>query len=66
MAGGLLGYLKAAGSLGGQKRKGETPTEGFGICSRLTCPSSRRVREPVERCYSCTRHSTCSTAGPSD
>ena len=26
-------------------------------------PSRRHVREPVERCCSCTRHSTCSTAG---
>ena len=30
MAGGVSGYPTMAGSLGGQKRKGETPTEGGG------------------------------------
>ena len=65
IAGGVPGYSMAARPLGGQKRKGETPTEGFGIGSTVSCPTSRRVRELVKRCCGCTRHSTCSTAGPS-
>ena len=65
MAGGVLGYPTTAGSSGGRKSKGETPMGGFGICSTVSRPSSRRVHEPVERCCSCTRHSTCSTASPS-
>ena len=64
MAGGMLGYPTAAGPLGGQKRKGETPTEGFGIGSTVSRPTSRRVRDLAERCCSCTRHSNCSTTGP--
>ena len=38
---------------------------GVVICSTVSRPSSRRARKPVERCCSCTWHSTCSTAGPS-
>ena len=33
MAGGMPGYLTAARPSAGQKSKGETPTEGFGIGS---------------------------------
>ena len=65
MAGGVLGYLTAAGSSGGQKWKGETPTGGFGIGSTVSRPYSIRVCEPVKRCCSCTRHPACSTTGPS-
>ena len=63
MASGVSRYLTAAGPSGGRKRKGETPTGDFGIGSTVGRPS-RRVREMVERCCSCTRHSTCSTTGP--
>ena len=35
--------------------------EGFGISSTVICMSIRRVCELVERCCSCTRHSTYST-----
>ena len=48
MAGGVLGYLTAAGSSGGQKRKGETPMRGFGIGSTVISPYVRRVQELVE------------------
>ena len=65
MAGGVLGYPMAARSLGRRKRKGETPTEGFGIGSTVSRLSSIGVRDPVERCCICTRHLTCSTMGPS-
>ena len=64
MAGGVLRLATAAGPSGGQKRKGETLMGGFGIVSTVSRPS-RRARETVERCCSCTRHSTCSTSGPS-
>ena len=47
--------------MGGQKRKVETPMEGFGICSTVSLLSSRRFCKPVERCCSCTWHTTCST-----
>ena len=53
-----------AKSFRGQKRKGETPT-GFDICSTVSCLSIRRISNPVERCCSCTWHSTYSTMGPS-
>ena len=65
MDGGVLGYLTAAVSSGWRKRKGETPTEGFGIFSTVSRLSSRRVCKLVERCCSCTGHSTCSTTAPS-
>ena len=64
MAGGVSIYLTAAGPLGGQKRKGETPTGEFGTNSTVS-RSSRQAREMVERCCSFTRHSGCSTTGPS-
>ena len=38
--------------------------EGFFIVSTVGC-NSQRAQETVERCCSCTRHSTCSTMGPS-
>ena len=38
---------------------GETPTDGFGIDYTVSPLSSRRIREPVEQCCICTRHSTC-------
>ena len=60
MAGGVLRSATAAGPSGGQKRKGETPTGEFGIVSTVS-RTIRRAREMVERCCSCTRHSTCST-----
>ena len=65
MAGGLSGYLMTAGSSGERKRKGETPMGGFGIVSTVSRPSVRRVRKLVKRCCRFTRHSTCSTTGPS-
>ena len=65
MAGGVSGFLMEAGPSRGRKNKEETPTEGFGIFSMVSRPSSRQVREPIERCCSCTRHLTCSTTGPS-
>ena len=65
VAGGVSGYSMAAGPSGGRKRKGETPMEGFGIGSTVSRSTSRRIRELVKRCCSCTRHSTCSTTGPS-
>ena len=65
MAGGVSVYLAAAGPSGGRKRKGETPTEGFGIGSTVSPPTSRWVQELVKRCCICTRHSTCSTTDPS-
>ena len=64
MAGGVSRSAKAAGPLGGRKRKGETPTVGFGIIVTVIRPS-RRAREMVERCCSWTRHLTCSTTGMS-
>ena len=64
MAGGVLILLTAAGPSGGQKSKVETTTGGFGTSSTVSRPS-RRAREIVERCCSCTRHSTCSTTRPS-
>ena len=65
MAGGVSGYPAVAGSLGEQKRKGETPTGRFGISYTVICPYARRVYELVDRCCSCNRHSICSTMGPS-
>ena len=50
IAGGVPGYSMAARPLGGQKRKGETPTEGFGIYSTVITMSSIQVHETVERC----------------
>ena len=50
-------------------RKGKT--EGRNSYGRfdkdytVSCPYSRRVRKPVERCCSCTRNSTCSTMSQS-
>ena len=64
MAGGVSRYSMAAGPSRGRKRKGETPTGEFGTGSTVS-RSSRRAQEMVERCCSCTRHSTCSTTGPS-
>ena len=65
ISGGVSGYPMVAGSSRGEKCKVETPTGGFDICSPLSRTSSRQVCEPVERCCICTRHSTCSIAGPS-
>ena len=65
MACSVSGYSTAAGSLGGRKRKVETPTGLVGIDSTVSRPSSRRVREPVKRCCTCTRHLTCFTMGSS-
>ena len=62
MAGGVSRFSTAAGPSGGRKRKGETPRGGFGTSSEVSCPS-RQAKETVERCCSCTRHSTCSTTG---
>ena len=62
MADGVTGSLTLAGSSRGQKIKGETPTR-VGISSMVSHPLSRRVCKPFERCCSCTRQSTCSTAG---
>ena len=42
--------------------KGETPTGKFIIGSTVSRPI-RRVREVVEQCFSCTRHSIYSTTG---
>ena len=64
MAGRASRSATEAGPLGGRKRKGETPMEEFGIVS-MVCRPSRRAQDTVERCCSCTRHSTCSTTGPS-
>ena len=60
MFGGVSRYSTAAGPSGGQKSNGETSTGEFGTGSTVN-HSSRRVRDLVERCCSCTRHSTCST-----
>ena len=65
MAGSVLGYLTTAGSLRGQKRKGKTPTGGFGIAYMVSRTSFRQVRKPVEWCCSCNQKSTCSTTSPS-
>ena len=62
MAGGVSRYSTADGPSGGRKRKGETPTEEFDAGSTVSRPS-RRVQELVDRCCSCTQHSTCSTTG---
>ena len=51
-------------AIGRAKKEGRNSYGGFGIVSTVSCPS-RRARETVERCCSCTRHSTCSTTGPS-
>ena len=64
MACGVSRYSMAAGPSGGQKSKGETPTEEFVTGSTVSRPS-RRVQELFKRCCSCTRHSTCSTTGTS-
>ena len=64
MAGVVSRLSTAAGPLGGRKRKGETPTGEF-VTSYTVSRSIRQAREMVERCCSCTRHSTCSAAGPS-
>ena len=45
--------------------EGRNSHGGFGIGSTVSRLSIRRVRELVEWCCSCTRHSTCSTTGPS-
>ena len=50
--------------MGKAKKEGRNSYGGFGIVSTVSRPS-RRARETVERCCSCTRHSTCSTSGPS-
>ena len=63
MDGGVSVYLTAAGSSGGRKWKGETPTGEFGIVSTVSFLSVRRVCEMVKWCCSCTPHSTCSTKG---
>ena len=65
MAGGVSRHSTAAGSSGGQKRKGKTPTGEFSMDYTVSRPS-RRVQELVERCCILTRHSTCSTTGPSN
>ena len=51
--------------IGREKTEESYSYGGFGICSTVTCPSSRWVCEPVERYCSGTRNSTCSTMGPS-
>ena len=66
MSSGVSGDSTAAGPSGGRKRKGETPTEGFGIGSTVVRPKSRQVLELVDQCCSCTQDLTCSTTGPSD
>ena len=47
------------------KKEGRKSYVGFSICSTLSRPSRRQVHEPVDQCFSCTRHLTCSTVGPS-
>ena len=64
MAGGVLQLATGAGSSEGRKRKGETPTGGFGNVSTVSRPS-RQAQDTVEHCCSCTRYSNCSTTGPS-
>ena len=41
MAGGVSRFATAAGPSGGRKRKGETPTWGFGTVSTIIGPSQR-------------------------
>ena len=60
-----VGLLGGGWFIGRAKKEGRNSYGGFGIFSMVSRPSSRQVREPVERCCSCTRHSTCSAAGPS-
>ena len=49
-------------AIGRPKKEGINYYSGFGISSTVSCPS-QRSREMVERCCSCTRHSTCYTTG---
>ena len=65
MAGRASDYLVAAGLWRGRKSKGETFTGGCGSSSMVIL-SVRRSQEEVNLCYSCTRHSTCFTKGPSE
>ena len=51
--------------IGRAKKEGKNSYGGFGISSTVIRLSVRRVRKLVERCCSCTWHSTCSTTGPS-
>ena len=48
MDGGVSQLATAAGTLGGRKRKGETPTGGFGTSSTVSRPS-RQVREMIKQ-----------------
>ena len=59
------GLLNSSRFIGRAKTDGLNSYGGFGICSTVSRPSSRRVRKPVERCCSCPRKSTCSTVVPS-
>ena len=54
-------YSTAAGSSGGQKRKGVTPMRVSDTISMVSQPAIYRSQEQVKRCCSCTSHSTCST-----
>ena len=51
-------------AIGRTKTEGRNSYGGFGNVSTVSRPS-QRVRETFKRCCSCTRHSTCSTTGPS-
>ena len=64
MARGVSSYLTVAGPSGEEKRKGGTPTGEFRTSSTVSY-SSQQAREMVKQCCNCTRHSTCSTTGPS-
>ena len=63
------GWRRVAISYGGRaigraKKEGRNSYGGFGIVSTVS-RLSQQAREMVEPCCSCTRHSTCSTLGPS-
>ena len=49
MDGSVLGYSMAAGSSGGQKRKGETFMGVGGISYMISLPSIRQAWEQVEQ-----------------
>ena len=63
----IYGWRRVAISDGGRaigraKKEGRNSYGGVGIFSTVSCPS-RRAREMVKWCCSCTRHSTCSATG---
>ena len=66
MAGSVLNFSTAAGSLGGQKSKGETPTYGGGTSFTIICPPFCQDREQVKWYCSYTRHWTFYAKGPSE